>query len=137
MQEKGINAARLLGGAALAVTNSESVKRYTGRGIAPLLELYESSECIKGLIAADKVVGKAAAFIYTELMPKSVCAEVMSEGAAAILKESGIECFSDVVVKDVLNRDKTRLCPMETAVKDCLSFDEAYPRIRAALKKIR
>ena len=39
----------------------------TERGVKPLLEWLESGIALKGFSAADKVVGKAAAFLYVLL----------------------------------------------------------------------
>lgn len=42
------------------------------RDVKPLLDLYDSGNDLKGFSAADKVVGKAAAFLYVLLGVKAI-----------------------------------------------------------------
>lgn len=52
------------------------------RGVKPLLDWLDSGRDFRGFSAADKVVGKAAAFLYVLLGVREVRAPVMSGGAA-------------------------------------------------------
>ena len=52
------------------------------RGVAPLLELLDEGADVIGASAADRVVGKATAFLYSLLGVRSVYAYVMSKPAA-------------------------------------------------------
>ncbi|MDE7213593.1 MAG: DUF1893 domain-containing protein, partial [Anaeroplasmataceae bacterium] len=54
------------------------------RGVTPLLEFIESKVDFKGYSAADKIVGKAAAFLYASLGVKEVYAEVLSKEAIPV-----------------------------------------------------
>lgn len=54
----------------------------TERGVKPLLQWLDGENSVKGFSAVDKVVGRAAAFLYVLLEVKEVYAGVMSEGAA-------------------------------------------------------
>ena len=54
------------------------------------MNLIDSKKDYKGYSAADKIVGRAAAFLYTILQVKNLYGETMSKGAIEILKKSGI-----------------------------------------------
>lgn len=93
-------------------------QRYTARerGVAPLLSFYRSGEDFHGAVAADKVVGAAAAYLYALLGVGQLYAAVMSERAAAILAEHGILFEADTLVPLIKNRTGDGFCPMESAV---------------------
>ena len=57
----------------------------TGRGISPVLHFLDSGEDFSAFCAADKVVGKATAFLYVLLKIRAVYAPVMSTAALEVL----------------------------------------------------
>ncbi len=87
---------------------------------------------LQGFSAADKVVGKATAFLYVLLGVKEVYASVMSEGAVQVFQKYGITMEAGEVVSAIRNRSNTGFCPMETAVSQCTTPKDAY---EAILKK--
>ena len=93
---------------------------YTGdeRGVKPLVGLVKENRDMTGYSAADKIVVRAAAFLYVLLGVGEVYAEVMSEGAEKLLRGHGITPFSGCLTERIINRAGTGLCPMENAVKD-------------------
>ena len=90
----------------------------TESGIAPLVEFTDSEIDYSDFCAADRIIGKAAAFIYVLLNVKAVHGSVMSVSAAEILKSAEIEYSYDILTEKIINRLGTGLCPMEDAVKD-------------------
>lgn len=108
----------------------------TERGVKPLLEWLESGIDLKGFSAADKVVGKAAAFLYILLGVKEVYAPVMSESAIYTLSRNGIFPQCDLSVKNIINRAGTGNCPMEEAVMDITIPVEAITAIKNRLRKL-
>ena len=86
------------------------------RGILPLLDLLRSGQDLRDFSAADKVVGKAAAFLYRLMGIKALYAGVISTPALAVLKEIPVEFAAEVPA--IANRSRTGFCPMETAVWD-------------------
>ena len=107
------------------------------RGVAPLLDWIENAEIAPGASAIDKVVGKAAAYLYVLLKVKNVYAFVISQPALEVFKDYGIHVQYDTLVSMIRNRTDTGFCPMETAVRDCKTPEEAYSAIRTALSKLR
>ena len=106
------------------------------RGVAPLLDLLDMGMDFSGYSAADKVVGKATAFLYCLLEVKAVYTPVISESALAVLREHDIEAAYDRCVPAILNRRRDGFCPMETATKNIADPVEALCAIRATLKKL-
>ncbi len=106
----------LKNGYTFAAVNGETVLTSEKRGVEPLLELINSGGTLKGMSAADKVVGKAAAFLYVLLAPAELYAEVISKHALTVLTNFGIPVEYGTVAEAIQNRSKTGFCPMETAV---------------------
>ena len=107
------------------------------RGVKPLLELLESGRTFAGYSAADKVVGKAAAFLYCLLGVTALHAGVISQPALAVLENAGITVRYDTLVPAIRNRTNTGFCPMETAVWALTDPALAPDAIRNALKNLQ
>ena len=114
-----------------AVCKGEKLYTSVERGVKPLLTWLDSGEDLSAASAADKVVGKAAAFLYVLLGVKEVYAPIISERALSVLKEQGIAVEADAVVPAIRNRRGDGFCPMETAVWDMEDALEA----KAAIEK--
>ena len=106
------------------------------RGVMPLMELLDLGMDFSGYSAADKVIGKATAFLYCLLEVKAVYTPVISEAALEVLREHGIEAVYDQCVPAILNRRRDGFCPMETATKDISSPEEALAAVRRTLEKL-
>lgn len=117
------------------IVKENTVYNSTERGVKPLLEFLESNTDLKGCSAADKVVGKAAAFLYILLGVKELYASVISESSLEVLKKYGIEISYGICVKSIRNRTNTGFCPMEQAVKDTDNPQDALKLITETLKK--
>lgn len=100
------------------------------RGVAPLLTWLDSGIDLTGFSAADRVVGRGAAFLYCLLGVKEVFARVMSNPAAEVLRSHGIDASADTFVQGIINRQGTGPCPFEAAVMDIQDASEALSAIR-------
>jgi hypothetical protein len=107
------------------------------RGVRPLLDFLDSGEDFTGFSAADKVVGKATAFLYCLLGVKAVHAGVLSDSAAQVLAGAKIAFSCDRQVSGIRNRDNTGPCPMENATRDIEDPHEALIAIRNTLKALQ
>ena len=116
-----------------ALCRGEELLTDTRRGVAPLLALLDSGRDLTGYAAADKVVGKAAAFLYVRLGVTHVYAPVMSEPARAVLTAHGIEAAWDTCPPAIRNRAGDGYCPMERAVWDLTDPAEAEKVVRWTL----
>ena len=99
-------------------------------GIKPLINLIEEKKEYKGYSAADKIVGRAAAFLYTLLEVKNIYGEIMSKGATEILKNAKINFEYKTLTDFIENRKKDGMCPMDEAVKNINDPKEAYEAIK-------
>lgn len=115
----------------------ESVHTSTQRGIKPLLTWHDSGIGLNGFSAADKVVGRGAAFLYILLGVKEVYAPVMSELAATLLEEHGIEISYETLVPSIVNRAGDGGCPLEQAVIDIEEPQEALAAIKKKLTELK
>ncbi len=104
------------------------------RGVKPLLKWLEDGSIPRGFSAADKVVGRAAAFLYILLGARAVYAEIMSEPACQILETHHIEYKARHTVPAIRNRAGDGFCPMESAV---LHIDEPKAALAAIQKKLQ
>lgn len=118
------------------ICHGEDVITDRRRGIQPLMELLESGKDLCGYSAVDKVVGKAAAFLYCLLGVKALHAGVLSQPAREVLLSAGIAVECDTLVPAVRNRAGDGFCPMETAVWELTDPAMAPDAIRNALQKL-
>lgn len=121
-------------GYTLVITNGDTVYHSFDRGVKPLLSIYDSKTDVTGFSAADKVVGRAAAFIYVMLGISQVYASVISESALEILEEHGISTSFSNIVPRIINRNGNGFCPMEEATINTSDPQNALSAIRNKLK---
>ncbi len=100
------------------------------RGVKPLVIWLESGNSYCGFSAADKVIGKATAFLYVLLGIKEVYANVISESALQVLVDNGINVEYGKLVENIINRQGNGICPFEGAVLDIDNPEIAYKAIR-------
>ena len=112
------------------VCREDTVYTTTRRGVAPLLDWVDDGTDLSGFYAADRVVGRGAAFLYCLLNVNAVYARVMSHPAAEVLKAYGIEAYADTFVEGIINRAGTGPCPFEAAVMNIDNAQEALTAIR-------
>ena len=103
------------------------------KGVQPLLDWMNSGNNYMSYMIADKVIGRAAAFIDIAMGIREVYAEVMSEGAKTLLENNHVVVNYDTLVPEILNADKTDLCPLEKAVEGIENAAEALMPIELAL----
>lgn len=112
------------------VCRGEEVHITTARGVKPLMQWLETGVDLEGASAADKVVGKATAFLYCLLGVKAVYAAVMSTTAKDVLQSHGIQAQCGKEVPGIINRAGDGPCPFEAAVLDIQDPDQALHAIR-------
>lgn len=107
------------------------------RGIAPLIELIESGQEVKGCTAYDKIVGKAAALLYAVLGVAEVRADVLSKKAAGIFQKYRIAFCYKTLAKSIINRAGDGVCPMEQTVENIDDPQKAFPALKAKMKQLQ
>lgn len=116
------------------VKQGDKVLKTTDRGIKPFMQWIESGENLRGAVAADKVVGKAAAFLMEKAGISAVYAAVLSEPAEDVLKNAEIEYKFTHLVPRIQNRKGDGLCPMESAVMEIENAETAFAALREKLR---
>ena len=107
------------------------------RGVKPLLDLWDTGTDCSGYSAADKVVGRATAFLYCLLGVKSLHAQVLSKPALQVLENARIAITWDTLVEGIRNRENTGPCPMEYATRDVQTPQQALEAIRQTLQALQ
>lgn len=120
----------------LAAVNGNETITSRERGVKALLALIDGGRTLEGYSAADKVVGAAAAYLYVLLGAKELYANVISRKAANIMEKYGIYTEYNTLAEAIKNRAGTGFCPMETAVSEAVSPENALMLIRAKLKEL-
>ena len=112
------------------VCRDDQIYTTDARGVAPLLNWLDNGLNLQGFSAADRVVGRGAAFLYCLLGVEKVYAKVMSHPAAEILRLHGIDAQADIFVDGIINRKGDGPCPFEAAVMEIYDAEEALAAIR-------
>lgn len=131
-------ARELLGGGYTCVLiRRDSVYTSTQRGVKPLVRWLTEGAQLQDFYAADKVVGKATAYLYRLLRVKAVYARVMSRSAAQVLAQGGIEAAWDTLTDNIINRQGTGICPFEETVLSIDTPEEALEAIREKMVQMQ
>ncbi len=128
---------RLEEGYTCVILRDEETLTSRERGVKPLVVLLEQGEECFGAVAADRVVGRATAFLYVLLGVKGLFAGVVSEPALRVLKEAGIRVTYGTCVEHIINRRGDGICPFEEAVMNILDPAEAYGAIRETMRELK
>jgi hypothetical protein len=107
------------------------------RGVKPLLDWLDAGLDLRQASAADRVVGRGAAFLYCLLGIREVHARVMSRPAAEVLRAHGITALADTFVDGIINRKGTGPCPFEEAVMAITDPQEALTAIRIKMEQMK
>jgi len=102
------------------------------QGISGFLQaIDEQKKSLVGASAADKIVGVAAATlcVYSGLI--SIFAFTISEAGIRVLEDNNIACGFQIKVTNILNRNKTDVCPFEKMAMTSRSPDNAYVKLKS------
>lgn len=114
---------------------------YTSKdsSIRPLLNLINEGKDLNGYSLADKVIGKAQAYLCIKAGIKSVFTYNMSKEAIKLLDKYNIKYEYITLVDNILNNKGDDVCPMEKKVKDINNVELAYialnDKVRELFKK--
>ena len=108
----------------------------TLRGVKPLVQFLESGTIPSGFSAADKVIGRATAYLYVLLGVREVYAQIISEPAAEVLRAKGIHVQYGTLVPNIINRKGDGICPFEAAVMEITDPSLAYEAILSKMKEM-
>ncbi len=117
--------------ATLVAISKDEIYISHSRGVAPIIEkIDENPSFFCGASVADKVIGKAAAMLLSKYKIKEIHTSLISEKALEYFEKTPIAVTYDTLVPNIINRDKTDICPMEKCVLATDDEDEAEKLIR-------
>ena len=120
----------------VVICKADAQYQSTRRGVRPLLDWLDSETDMMGFSAADKVVGRGAAFLYRLLGVRAVYGRVMSVAAVKVLRAGGIEASWGTLTESIMNRRKNGPCPIELATGNIQEPENALFVIRATLEQL-
>ncbi len=123
----------LSGGYTCVISGNKTCYTSMLRGVKPLVQWLNEEIDVNGCCAADKVIGKATAFLYVLLGVTSVYAHVISKPALHVLQQHGVHIRYSTLVENIINRKGDGICPFEATVIDINDPQTAY---EAILKKM-
>lgn len=122
----------------VAVQGDKIVAVERGRGVSPLLNLYDRDKALmKNAVIVDKVIGRAAAFVIIKGGASEVFGKITSEDAVVLLKKHNIPVTYDLLVPRILNQKRNGLCPLEDSVKSTEDADIALKSMRKRIMELR
>ena len=127
MKQDTVTAAKLLyeRQASFVLCKGKTTVIETEAELGPLFSVLKKGENFSGFCAADKIVGKAAAFLYVRLGVQEVYAPIMSDAGIYTLARHGIYPICERSVVDIMNQDGTNLYPIEKLVEELCDVNQA------------
>lgn len=107
------------------------------KGIKRLMTLADDGFSLEKGFTADKVVGKAAAYLMVYLGAKKVYAETLSKQAYTVFEKYGVDFSYKYLVPFIINRAGNDICPMEKTVIGAQNPEEAYMLLKNKLESIQ
>ena len=103
-----------------------------------ILDIYrQHPDKMKDSLLVDKVIGKAAAMVAICGKVKFVHAELICDSAVEILEKHNIKVTYTKRVRDILNRRRDGLCPMEKTVLHISDPASGVTALEAAVAKMK
>jgi hypothetical protein len=108
------------------------------QGIGGFLQAIETrGKQLDASSVADKIIGVATAKLCVYSNVASVFALTISEGGVKVLEDNNITYFFEKKVLNIMNRDKTDVCPFEKKAIGTKSPDEAYNKLKALATEMK
>jgi hypothetical protein len=92
---------------------------------------------LNGASLADRVAGKALALLCVYAGITEVYAEILSKKAKSLFEECMVACKWKHLVDNVLDLNKTDMCPFEKAAANLIDPKDSYGVFKALLEKMR
>lgn len=124
-------------GHTIALCKGNTVLTSDKRGISPMMDFIADGTNLSGYSVADLIVGRAAAMLFVKAGIINVYAKTMSKGGKAVLEQYGIAYGYGELTDAIINRLGTDICPMEKAVANAQTPDEAYICIKQQLELLK
>lgn len=102
------------------------------KGVRPLFQaILGVGDSLDTAAVADRVVGSPVAMLCLYAGISSVYAMVASEGALTLLQKEGVDVTATEVIPDILNSDRTDLCPFEKLAQSVTSPSQLFSALES------
>ena len=102
------------------------------KGVRPLFQaILSMGNSLDNAAVADRVVGSPVAMLCLYAGISSVYAVVASEGALTMLRKEGVDINAKEVIPDILNSDRTGLCPFEKLAQSVSSPSQLLSALKS------
>ena len=120
------------------IRNGRIIYTASGRGVSPLLTVYEQNkELLKDSFAVDKIIGKAAAIILVLGGAREAYGEIMSVAARDFLTLHAVTVSYGRCVDVISSRDGKGICPIEKSVLDIDDPSEGLLKLKQTLVDLK
>lgn len=117
-------------GCSCVIYNDGQTHLFYQHGVKDLFKVLKGNpKLLAGAMVADKVIGKGAAAITIAGGVRTVYADVISAPALELYHITKTDVSYGKVVANIINRDGTGICPVETLCLDCTTAEECIPLI--------
>jgi hypothetical protein len=114
------------------VKNGNAVFEATSHGVSNFLTAIEKfGSRFDGASVADKVVGKAIALLCVYAKVKAVYGVILSKRGKAVFEENMVHHGWSTMVENILDAEKTGICPFEKLAAEISDPKDAYRRLKA------
>lgn len=120
----------------VVVKDEKIICKSSDRGIAYIIKLYEEGK-LKDAYVADKIIGKAAAMIFTLGGVSALYGETTSQSALKWLNDKNISISYTNSPEYIINRKGDGMCPMEETVADIYDEKESYVALKNKIKQLQ
>jgi hypothetical protein len=130
LYEKQLTLAIVKNGQVLFQTDSHRISGFIGA-------IDKFGAQLNGASVADRVAGKALALLCVYAGIREVYAEVLSRKAKAVFEENKVACEWKQLVDNVLDLNKTGVCPFEKAAAGISDPKDSYGAFKALQESLR
>lgn len=126
------------GTSVVLIRNGEMIHTADGRGVRPLIEIYEEHPTLmKDSLVVDRLIGKAAAMLLVLGGVRAAYANTMSRAGADYLRANGVQLQAGRIIDLISNQDNTGICPMERSVLHTDDAEEGYHILKDTMQALR
>ncbi len=118
------------------VKDNAIISAESPQGIAYIIDLYHAGK-LENVFVADKIIGKAAAMIFSLGGVKGCYGETVSQAAVDWMKSKNMSFQCCCTVSMIENRKGDGMCPMEETVIDISDEKEALTALENKIAELR
>jgi hypothetical protein len=130
LYRKGLTLTIVKNGEVLFETGSHRISGFLGA-------VEQLGARLEGASVADRVGGKAVALLCVYAKVREVYAEVLSRKAKAVFEENGIRHEWNALVNNILDFNRSGVCPFEKAAAEISDPKDAYKAFKALQESLQ